>query len=87
MVDTMPAVGDKAPLFELSDGEEAVALEDLRGQNVVIYFYPEAFTGGCTTEACGIRDRYPAITTANAVVLGVSVDDTEKLTRFREEYA
>jgi peroxiredoxin Q/BCP len=51
-----------------------------------LYFYPEAFTGGCTREACGLRDRYPAITSAHAVVLGVSVDDQATQRRFQDEF-
>jgi peroxiredoxin Q/BCP len=86
MVDNKPAVGDTAPAFDLGDGDGSVALADFRGQTVVLYFYPEAFTGGCTTEACGLRDEYPAITEADAVVLGVSVDDADKQRRFRDEY-
>jgi peroxiredoxin Q/BCP len=82
----MPTVGDLAPTFELADGEKPIALNALRGKAVVLYFYPEAFTGGCTAEACGLREEYAAITSADAVVVGVSVDDADTQRRFREEY-
>ena len=82
----MPTVGDLAPTFELSDGERPVALSAFRGRTVVLYFYPQAFTGGCTAEACGLCDEYSAITSADAVVVGISVDDADTQRRFRDEY-
>lgn len=82
----MPTVGDLAPAFELSDGDKPIALSALRGKAVVLYFYPEAFTGGCTAEACGLRDEYAAITSIDAVVVGISVDDADTQRRFRDEY-
>ena len=64
--------GDKAPDFALPDqnGEE-VKLSDLRGETVVLYFYPRADTPGCTTQACGVRDRGADYAAAGARVMGV----------------
>jgi len=57
----MPTVGDPAPDFEAkTDQGEILRLSELRGQVVVLYFYPKADTPGCTTEACGFRDDYGA---------------------------
>ena len=70
--------GDTAPNFTLtSDAGNLVKLSDFKGKNVVLYFYPKDFTGGCTKEACGIRDNLPQITALNTVVLGVSTDGVE----------
>ena len=68
--------GKPAPDFELqSDSGETVKLSDLRGKQVVLYFYPKDDTPGCTTQACGIRDVYGEFEREGAVVLGVSPDD------------
>jgi peroxiredoxin Q/BCP len=85
-MDAMPAVGDQAPEFELGHGEERIRLSDLRGQKVVLFFYPQAFTGGCTAEVCSLRDQHGSIAEYNAVVLGISVDDDTTQQRFRAEY-
>jgi peroxiredoxin Q/BCP len=80
-------VGETAPDFELLDQDgEAVRLSDLRGQNVVVYFYPKADTPGCTTQACGIRDRAADLSAADAVVLGISPDPPTKLRKFVDKY-
>ncbi len=69
----MPEIGDPAPSFELqSDTGETVSLEQLRGRPVVLYFYPKDDTAGCTRQACGIRDCWPAFGEMNATVIGVS---------------
>jgi peroxiredoxin Q/BCP len=79
--------GDSAPDFELPDQDgEAVRLRDLRGRSVVLYFYPKADTPGCTTQACGVRDRGADYEAANAVVLGVSPDPPAKLRRFADKH-
>ena len=79
--------GMPAPDFELrSDGGETVHLADLRGQPVVLYFYPKDDTPGCTKQACGIRDAYGEFRRAGAVVLGVSPDDEASHARFKEKY-
>jgi len=78
--------GDKAPDFELPDQDgRVVKLSDFRGQPVVVYFYPKAATPGCTTQACGVRDRQADYEQANAVVLGVSPDPVAKVKRFHDK--
>ena len=73
----MLETGEEAPDFELPDQDgEPVRLSELRGRNVVLYFYPRADTPGCTTQACSIRDHSSDYEAANAVVLGVSPDET-----------
>jgi peroxiredoxin Q/BCP len=79
--------GDTAPDFELPDQDgEPVALSGLRGRTVVLYFYPKADTPGCTTQACGVRDRGADYDAAGAVVLGVSPDPPAKLRKFADKY-
>jgi peroxiredoxin Q/BCP len=83
----VPQVGEEAPNFTLhnQDGER-VTLSDFRGRNVVVYFYPKADTPGCTTQACGVRDRRGDYEQANAVVLGLSPDPVSALKKFAEKY-
>lgn len=79
--------GDKAPPFERLDQEgDTRTLEDFRGKNLVIYFYPKAFTPGCTTESCDFRDRYRAFETAGYEIIGVSPDPVHRLDDFRTEH-
>ena len=82
----MIAEGKRAPDFTLpnQDGDD-VYLADLRGGDVVLYFYPRADTPGCTTQACGVRDHRVDYERAGAVVLGVSPDPVEKVRRFHEK--
>jgi peroxiredoxin Q/BCP len=78
--------GDAAPDFELPDQDgRVVKLRDLRGERVVVYFYPKAATPGCTTQACGVRDHHGDYDAAGAVVLGISPDPLAKIKRFHEE--
>jgi peroxiredoxin Q/BCP len=78
--------GDEAPDFELPDQDgRIVKLSDFRGQPVVVYFYPKAETPGCTTQACGVRDRRADYQQANAVVLGISPDPVAKVKKFHEK--
>jgi thioredoxin-dependent peroxiredoxin len=78
--------GDQAPDFELPDQDgRAVKLSDLRGRPVVVYFYPKAATPGCTTQACGVRDRRAEYEQANAVVLGISPDPVAKVKKFHDK--
>src|SRR6185312_9608218 len=76
MADTethVPQVGSMAPDFTLPAGNGSrVALADLRGKTVLLYFYPKDDTPGCTTEACGFRDSWGALQAKGVVVLGVS---------------
>ncbi len=79
----MLAAGDVAPDFTLADQDgEEVALSGLRGETVVLYFYPRADTPGCTTQACGVRDRHADYDAAGARVIGVSPDQPEALAKF-----
>jgi peroxiredoxin Q/BCP len=83
----MLSEGDEAPDFELLDQDgEPVRLSSLRGSPVVLYFYPKADTPGCTTQACGIRDRGGEYDAAGAAVLGVSPDEPRKLRKFADKY-
>jgi len=77
--------GDPAPEFSLPDDTGAtVSLADLRGQRVVVYFYPSAMTPGCTTQACDFTESLDSLQGAGYRVLGISPDTPEKLARFRE---
>ncbi|MBM7831204.1 peroxiredoxin Q/BCP [Agromyces cerinus] len=83
MTDARLAPGDLAPDFTLLDQNgEPVTLSALRGSKVVLYFYPEAMTPGCTTEACDFRDNLNSFGSAGIRVLGVSKDDVAKLAAF-----
>jgi thioredoxin-dependent peroxiredoxin len=76
-------VGRKAPGFTLPDQDgHSVSLADFAGQTLVLYFYPRADTPGCTTQACGIRDRAADYETAGAVVVGVSPDSVDAIKKF-----
>jgi thioredoxin-dependent peroxiredoxin len=78
---------DKAPDFELPDQNgEPVRLSDLKGQTVVLYFYPRADTPGCTTQACGVRDRGADYAAAGARVIGISPDEVDAIERFAGKY-
>lgn len=80
-------VGEPAPTFTLPDQEgNEVALEDLKGSPVVLYFYPKDDTPGCTTQACGIRDEWAEFETAGAAVFGISPDDVDSHARFAAKY-
>jgi peroxiredoxin Q/BCP len=75
--------GAKAPDFTLPDQDgNPVSLGDFAGRTVVLYFYPKADTPGCTTQACGIRDRAAEYEAADAVVLGVSPDPVSAVRKF-----
>lgn len=79
-------IGKQAPAFTLFDTDKkATSLVDFKGQNVVVLFFPLAFTGVCTTELCSIRDNIATYNSANAQVLGISVDSVFSLGKFKEE--
>lgn len=85
MTDARLAPGDLAPDFTLDDQDgRPVTLSALRGSRVVLYFYPEAMTPGCTTEACDFRDSLNSFASAGVRVVGISKDDVAKLKRFAE---
>jgi peroxiredoxin Q/BCP len=79
--------GKAAPAFTLKDAAgKDVALADLAGKHVVLYFYPKDDTPGCTKEACGFRDAWKELQKRGAVVLGVSADDADSHRRFASKY-
>lgn len=83
----MLAEGDKAPAFSLPDRNgEQVKLADLKGETVVLYFYPRADTPGCTTQACGVRDRRADYRKAGARVIGISPDEVKAIDKFAGKY-
>ncbi len=78
--------GAIAPQFSLFDTDKnKVSLADQKGKNVVVLFFPLAFTGVCTTELCNVRDNISLYNNTNAVVFGVSVDSLFSLGKFRDE--
>ena len=79
--------GTPAPDFELAtDTGDTVRLSSLRGQPVVLFFYPKDNTSGCTTQACGIRDAWGEFEAAGAVVLGVSPDGVASHEKFKADF-
>jgi thioredoxin-dependent peroxiredoxin len=79
--------GRPAPDFNMPNQDgEPVALSELRGRHVALYFYPKAETPGCTKQACGVRDRAREYEEAGAVVLGVSPDPVADLRAFADKY-
>jgi peroxiredoxin Q/BCP len=79
------APGDEAPDFALPDADgKQVSLSSLRGQRVIVYFYPAAMTPGCTKEACDFRDSIGALAAAGVTVLGLSPDEPARLAKFRD---
>ena len=83
----MSLVNQQAPNFMLENEQgQQVSLSDFKGKNVVLYFYPKDMTPGCTTEACDFRDAYEDFSSLNAVILGVSMDDANKHTKFIEKH-
>jgi peroxiredoxin Q/BCP len=83
----MRAEGQAAPDFMLPDqnGDE-VSLSDLRGQTIVLYFYPRADTPGCTAQACSVRDHSGDYAAAGARVIGISPDTVEDVATFAEKH-
>jgi peroxiredoxin Q/BCP len=84
----MPKVGDTAPAFQGTDQNgNTVKSSDVIGKKIVLlYFYPKDFTGGCTKEACGFRDRVADLQKDDVQVIGVSFDTAEKHKSFEEKY-
>ncbi len=83
----MRAEGQAAPDFTLPDqnGDE-VSLSDLRGQTLILYFYPRADTPGCTAQACGVRDHIADYGAAGARVIGISPDSVEDVAKFADKH-
>jgi thioredoxin-dependent peroxiredoxin len=79
--------GDRAPDFTLPDQDgSALTLSDLRGQTVVLYFYPRADTPGCTTQACSVRDHAADYDGIDARVIGISPDPVAAVRRFDDKF-
>src|ERR1035437_1859794 len=79
-------IGSPAPLFTLYNSEkESVSLSDLRGKNVLLLFFPFAFTSTCTKELCFVRDNIAIYNKANALVFGISVDSPYTLAKYKQE--
>ena len=81
----MLKIGDQAPDFSLPTDEGLVTLSALRGQKVVVYFYPKDNTSGCTQEACDFRDAYGRLS-SHAHVIGISKDSPKSHQNFKRKY-
>jgi peroxiredoxin Q/BCP len=83
----LPKMNEPAPKFELPDETGKIhKLEDYKGKTVVLYFYPQDDTAGCTTEACNFRDDYSVYQKAGIAVLGVSPDNVKSHQKFKSKY-
>jgi peroxiredoxin len=79
-------IGQPAPEFTLFDSDkQKVSLSDYKGQNVLLLFFPQAFTGTCTKELCSTRDNIAVYNQANARVFGISVDSVFTLAKYKED--
>jgi peroxiredoxin Q/BCP len=84
---TTPRIGDSAPSFALLDQHgETVRLEDYRGRKLLVYFYPEADTPGCTVQSCDLRDHRQDLAGIGLEVVGISPDDPQKQLAFDRKY-
>jgi thioredoxin-dependent peroxiredoxin len=82
----MISPGEQAPDFELPDQDGTpVRLSELRGQMAILFFYPKANTPGCTTQACGVRERWADYDAAGATVIGVSPDPVKAVKKFHDK--
>jgi len=80
------ATGQAAPNFKLFNTEkQEVELSSFKGKNVILHFFPLAFTGVCTAQLCNARDKMEVYTKLNAVVLGISVDSIFSLGEFKKQ--
>jgi thioredoxin-dependent peroxiredoxin len=79
--------GDTAPAFSLTDQHgNTVTLEDYRGRKLLVYFYPEADTPGCTTQSCDLRDHRQEFASLGVDVVGISPDEPDRQLAFDEKY-
>src|SRR5580658_8779485 len=86
MPSTSIQVGQQAPDFTLYDSDkQKVTLSDYKGKNVLLLFFPQAFTGTCTKELCSTRDNIALYNAVNAQVLGISVDSVFTLAKYKED--
>ena len=84
---TTPKIGRVAPQFTLdATGDKKIALRELRGKNVVLYFYPKDNTSGCTQESCDFKAQHAKFKRRNTVILGVSRDSLASHKRFRDKF-
>ncbi len=83
----LPKTGDTAPLFtgQDQDGKEFKLADHIGKKNILLYFYPKDFTGGCTKEACGLRDRMGDLSANNVEVIGVSHDSVDSHKKFADQ--
>jgi len=80
-------IGDPAPDFSLPKaGGGTITLAELRGEQVIVFFYPKADTPGCTKEACGFSEQLPDFTSAGARIIGISKDPVSRLEKFAGKY-
>ena len=80
-------IGNQAPDFFMStDGGNTISLKELKGNKIILYFYPKDMTPGCTTEACDFRDAYPDFSMIDAKIIGVSKDSVERHNKFKDKY-
>lgn len=80
-------VGDKAPHFEgPNEKGDTISLDQFKGKNLVLYFYPKDDTPGCTAEACSLRDAYADLKKAGIEIVGVSPDKPSKHQKFIDKY-
>ena len=87
MTDTKLQPGDPAPAFELREQHRAtVRLEDFRGRKLLVYFYPEADTPGCTTQSCDLRDHRQEFDDVGVDVVGISPDEPDAQLAFDRKY-
>lgn len=81
-------IGDKAPDFTLpTDSGQEITLSQLKGQPVILYFYPKDNTPGCTKEACDFRDNFAQFKKKGVQVFGISKDSVKSHTKFKEKYS
>ena len=79
--------GKKSPVITLNDQDgKKVSLNDFKGKNIILYFYPKDNTSGCTLEACNFRDDFPKLGNMKAIIFGVSPDSVESHKKFAEKY-
>ena len=84
---TALSVGDKAPNFTLpTDGERKITLSKLKGEKVIVYFYPKDDTPGCTKETCGFNDNLSKLNKLNVRVIGISKCSVQKHDKFKAKY-
>ncbi len=83
----MLKIGDKAPQFSLPTGDgKTLALKDLTGKKVVLYFYPKDNTSGCTKEACSFQENLSSLKKKGAILLGVSADSAASHAKFASKF-